>query len=96
MNLIILRSALEDIERGFQFYESQAEGLGAYFEETIRGEIESLRLYGGVHRKLFERHRLVVRRFPYAIYYDVDGETVRIRAVVDCRRKPERIQKKLK
>lgn len=34
-------------------------------------------------------------RFPFAIYDTVESETVRVRAVVDCRKNPSWIRKHL-
>jgi hypothetical protein len=36
------------------------------------------------------------RRFPYAVYYRVEREVARVRAVLDCRRDPYWIAKQLK
>jgi hypothetical protein len=35
-------------------------------------------------------------RFPYAIYYEVAGEQIRIRAVLDCRRDPKWIRSRIR
>lgn len=45
MNIAILPSARDDLADGFDFYERQGEGLGAYFLESLFADIESLRLY---------------------------------------------------
>jgi hypothetical protein len=34
-------------------------------------------------------------RFPYAVYYDLECQAVRVWAVLDCRRDPNEIRKKL-
>ena len=43
MNPVVLRTALEDIERGYAFYESQETGLGAHFEDSIFSDIANLK-----------------------------------------------------
>jgi hypothetical protein len=48
----ILPSAQEDLAEGFAFYEKQQTGLGAYFLDSLFADIDSLALYGGVHRKV--------------------------------------------
>jgi hypothetical protein len=35
---------------------------------------------------------LLGRTFPFAVYYDVIGDTVHIKAVLDCRRDPRSIR----
>jgi hypothetical protein len=93
----ILNLAELDILDGFHFYESQEAGLGGYFLENIYSDIDSLALYAGIHlkpHKIF--HRLLSRKFPYAVYYSIAGETAFVHAVVDCRRDPAWIRKRLK
>jgi len=93
----ILDLAERDILDGFQFYESQAPGLGAYFLNGIYSDIESLRLFAGIHSKPHKNyHRLLSRRFPFAIYYTVARNTAYVHAVADCRRNPPWIMAKLK
>jgi plasmid stabilization system protein ParE len=95
MRILVLPSALDDLADGFDFYEQQEKGLGDYFQESLFSDIESLRLYAGIHPRRFGLHRVLARRFPYAIYYDKEGATIRVWAVVDCRRDPRAIRKKM-
>ena len=94
--IVLLRLAEDDLDTGAQFYEEQAEELGIYFLDTLFAEIESLLLHGGVHRKVHGLHRCSSRRFPYAIYYRVDGDTVFVFRVLDSRRNPEDLRKLLR
>ena len=96
MKIKILESALEDLKRGYDFYEKLSEGLGGYFIDTLFSDIDSLQLYGGIHQKQFGYHRMLSKRFPFAIYYKVQEETVIVYAVLDCRQNPRKIQKRLK
>src|ERR1041385_4845873 len=95
MKIAILPSARDDLADGFRFYEQQQEGLGAYFLDSLFSDIDSLRLYAGIHRKVFGFHRLLSKRFPFAIYYSEDTGTAFVRAVLDCRREPGWIKRKL-
>ena len=73
MRILILPSARDDLSDGFEFYERQQAGLGDYFQESLFSDIESLQLYAGIHPKWFGYHRLLSKRFPYAVYYDQEG-----------------------
>ena len=70
--MILIRiadEALDDLDEGFWFYESQEAGLGDHFASCLRGDIEGLRIHGGIHRVQHgDYHRLLSRVFPYAIY----------------------------
>ena len=96
MNLTILPSARDVLARGYDFYEAQGEGLGSYFLESLFSDIDSLKLYAGIHRKVFGFHRLLSKRFPYAIYYSVESETAFVSGVLDCRRDPAWVRERLK
>lgn len=56
MTLITLPSAREDLAAGCDFYEQQEDGAGIYFLESLFSDIESLKLYAGIHRKVFGYH----------------------------------------
>lgn len=71
MKITILPSALEDLRRGWRFYEDQQVGLGDYFQDTLFSDIDTLKLFAGIHRLVFDYHRLLSKRFPYAVYYTV-------------------------
>lgn len=97
MRLQILDLARDDLINGYHFYENKEEGLGNYFLASLYSDIESLKLFGGIHRKTYRGfHRALSKRFPFAIYYTVEEQTIRIRAVVDCRRRPSWIRKHLR
>ena len=53
--------------------------------------IISLWLYGGIHEKTFGLYRLLSKRFPYGIYYDLQQNTVIVVAVLDLRQNPKHI-----
>ena len=74
MKIKILPSAISDLDRGRMFYARQDESVGDYFLDSLFSDIDSLGLYAGVHMKVFDYHRMLARRFPYAVYYRVDGD----------------------
>jgi plasmid stabilization system protein ParE len=92
----LLDSALEDLDRGRRFYDNQGEGLGAYFLDSLFCEIDALVLFSGIHRKVFGYHRMIARRFPYAIYYKVEADEVAVVwRVMDLRQSPAIIRQSL-
>jgi hypothetical protein len=95
MKVRVLRPAIEDVATGRTFYDAQASGVGTYFFDSIFAEIDSLVLYGGIHRIQFGFHRLLARRFPYAIYYRILNDEAVVFRVIDCRRDPTWIRNAL-
>ena len=78
MTLRILSLAEADLLNGFRFYERQSSGVGLYFLESLNSDIESLRLFAGSHRKVFGYHRVLSKRFPFAVYYDLRDDEIRV------------------
>ena len=76
MRINILGTAERDLEQGFHFYEMQADGLGSYFLDTLYSDIDSLAYFAGIHRIVQGYHRLLSRRFPFAVYYRVVNDEV--------------------
>ena len=70
--------------------------MGAYFLDSLFSDIDALLLYAGIHPKVFGYHRTLSRRFPYAIYYRVEGEDIQVWRVLDCRQNPASITEQLK
>lgn len=96
MKIKILHSANQDLIDGYWFYEKQAKGIGGYFLDTLFSDIDSLKIYAGIHPISFKKYnRLLSKRFPFAVYYKIQDDTVLVYAVLDCRRNPAWIRKKL-
>ena len=96
MKIKILSSASQDLIDGYWFYEKQAEGLGTYFLDSLFSDIDSLTINAGIHPLHFRKyHRMLSKRFPFAVYYRVENETAHVYGVLDCRRSPAWIKKKL-
>jgi len=91
-NIVVLEDVSFDLKIAEEFYEKQNKGLGIYFKDSIISDIESLWLYGGIHNKSFGLYRLLSKRFPYGIYYEVDNDTVLVIAVLDLRQNPRNIK----
>lgn len=90
-NIIALEEVSIDLEISEKFYENQNQGLGKYFRDSIISDIESLWLYAGIHKHVFGLYRLLSKRFPYGIYYEIKEDTVIIVAVLDLRQNPSNI-----
>ncbi len=97
MKIRILDRAEDDLVQGFAFYERQAAGIGAYFLDSQSSDIDSLRLYAGIHALHFgPYHRLLSKRFPFAVYCTVAKEIASVHAVLDCRRDPAWMRERLR
>src|SRR5205085_7706651 len=95
MTVVILEDAAEDLEAGAQFYESCATGVGDYFLDSILSDLDSLILFAGVHPTYLGFHRMLSKRFPFGIYYEMEDDVVYVYAILDLRRDPLSFRKRL-
>ena len=49
-------------------------------------------LYAGIHSKSLEYHRLLYRRFPFAVYHLIEDDVFVVYRVLDLRQSPESIR----
>ena len=75
--------------------QTNAAGLGEFFLDCIQADVRSLKVFGGIHEMSEGFHRMLAKRFPFAVYYLIEGETIDAYAILDCRRDPEWIVKSL-
>jgi plasmid stabilization system protein ParE len=87
----ITQAAQDDLLAAYWFYEHQQAGIGAYFLNSLYADIDALQISAGVHVKVQPSgaFRSLGSRFPFAIYYLLEGKKVTVLAVLDTRRSPE-------
>ena len=96
MNVRILESARRDLRKGYDFYERQEIGVGDYFLDTLYSEIDTLARFAGTHSTKAGYFRMLSGIFPYAAYYLIISNEAVVHAVLDCRRDPRRILRRLR
>ncbi|MFM8951965.1 MAG: type II toxin-antitoxin system RelE/ParE family toxin [Planctomycetaceae bacterium] len=95
MIVSISSDAEADLAEGYWFYERQSPGLGDYFRSCLIADIDSLSYYGGIHEIALGYHRSLSKRFPFCIYYTVSESMLVVVAVMDARRDPLWIRRRL-
>lgn len=95
MKIRLLSLALRDLERGKSFYEQQRQGLGTYFINALTSDIDALLIHAGVHQRVSGYFRALSKRFPYAIYYQIEADCIAVWRVLDCRQNPARLDDEL-
>lgn len=95
-DVVLLKEVANDLNDGKAFYDYREAGVGDYFYDSLVADIESLIIYAGIHNKRYGLHRMLAKRFPYAIYYEIENEIAYVVAVLPMRRDPAWIKRKLK
>ena len=70
------------------FYDLNEVGIGLCFIDGLLSYIESLRITAGIYSRKFGFYRMLSKRFPLAVYYDISDNIDRLAAVLDMRRDP--------
>ena len=94
-DVVTLKEVAIDLNYGKAFYDQRETGVGDYFWDSLVADIESLRIYAGIHNRRYGLYRMLAKRFPYAIYYEIEDEIAYIVAILPMRGDPVWIKKKL-
>ena len=94
--LIVAPEVETDLDQAVQWYEARKSGLGAEFLTNVTATVQEIVRMPEVHR-IVERHyrRGLVKRFPYAVFYDLIGETIMILGVFHTSHDPSRWRRRL-
>jgi plasmid stabilization system protein ParE len=93
---VLTAEAGEDVDAAYSWYERQRAGLGEEFlsclEVCIQRICRNPELYPPVYKSY---RRALVRRFPYAIFYEYASPQATIYAIVHTARDPEKWRQRL-
>jgi plasmid stabilization system protein ParE len=94
--LIVAPEAEQDLAEAYDWYEAQRIGLGEDFLSCVDARIRSIcrapQMCAFVHESY---RRALVRRFPYAIFYEHAEGVVTVYCVFHTSRDPERWRERL-
>lgn len=94
--LVIGPEAESELAEAAQWYEAQQRGLGHEFLRAFRAATAVLRRTPLHYQVVVEQvHRILLRRFPYAVFYEVHGPEVVILACLHTARDPEEWQRRI-
>jgi plasmid stabilization system protein ParE len=94
--LILLSQSDLDIQAAFERYEGYQQGRGEVFMRQLDAALTLLRqypegapVYAGPYR------RMLVREFPYGVFYQAQPARIIVAAIMDLRQDPRAIRRKL-
>ena len=84
---------LDDLAEAFVWYEERAEGIGQALVRAFFAAIALATRQPTLHRNVHaEFRRVLLRRYPYWLYYTVEGDEVVFFLLYPARRDPARIR----
>ena len=82
-----------EFDGAYLWYENQRKGLGTEFVFFVNEAIERIQvhpeMYAPVQNKI---RRMLVRKFPYCVFYRKIGSEIRVIAIFHSKRNPARWQ----
>lgn len=90
MKLQYTRRAKDDLELAYAWYERQYKGLGGEFLNCIETAIQSIMANPLIYQLYYDNfHGCVVRRFPFVIFYTIEGKEIVVHSIFDSRQDTE-------
>lgn len=88
IEVVVLKEVENDLNEGKEFYAKNGTIIGDYFWDCLISDIESLVIYAGIHERIYGLYRMLSKRFPYSIYYEIADNIAYVIAVLPMRRNP--------
>lgn len=83
------KEASDEFRHSVEWYETAAKGLGLRFTDEIDSAIERIRLNPELYQIIIKSiRRIQVNRFPYSIFYKIEGDVLIILRIFHNKRKP--------
>jgi plasmid stabilization system protein ParE len=96
VELVIAPEAELDIAEAYIWYEGRRAGLGEEFLTSVDACLESIRRRPEMYPVVHEGYRRsLIRRFPYAVFYELSEAMVRIYSVFHTSRDPDKWRQRL-
>ena len=94
--LILAPEAQQDIDEAYSWYEDRRSGLGEEFLSCVDACIQKMCRMPELYEKIHEEYRrALVRRFPYAIFYEYSGGKITVYSIFHGSMNPEKWRNRL-
>lgn len=93
---ILRPHALEDLRKAYAWYEEQRPGLGEEFLRCVDACLNRIARMPELHAIVRDNYRrALVRRFPYAVFYEHTEGITTVYAVFHCSQDPDKWRERL-
>lgn len=95
-SLSLSSDAKADLQHAYSYYESERSGLGTQFLDSVSSRFDSISDFPESFPIVYQDVReSLVKRFPFAIYFIPEADSVVVVAVYHSSRDPSAWQKRL-
>ncbi len=71
--IIVRREAQLEVQEAFRYYEDKSDGLGFEFLRSLDASLQSIKRNPSAYQTIYkEARRVLLRKFPYAIFYLIE------------------------
>lgn len=80
--IIVRREAQIEVQEAFQYYQDKSEGLGFEFMRSLDATLQSVKRNPLAYQTIYqEARRVLLRKFPYALFYIAEENQI---VVIAC------------
>jgi plasmid stabilization system protein ParE len=80
--IIVRREAQLEVQDAFHYYQEKSEGLGFEFMRSLDAALQSAKRNPLAYQKIYkETRRILLRKFPYAVFYIAEENRI---VVIAC------------
>jgi plasmid stabilization system protein ParE len=89
VRIVTAPEAEQDVADAYAWYEGQRAGLGEEFLSCVDACLEAIRRTPEMHAMIYENYRrALLRRFPYALFYEHASDVVIVYGIFHTSRHP--------
>jgi plasmid stabilization system protein ParE len=80
--IIVRQEAQREVQEAFQYYQDRSKGLGFEFMRSLDAALQSVKRNPLAYHKIYkETRRVLLRKFPYALFYVAEENRI---VVIAC------------
>jgi hypothetical protein len=97
VRIVLVPAAEAEFEQSRMWYENRRAGLGIEFAEEVDACLERIRRNPESYPRLKKDYRqAIVKRFPFAIYYEFSSSVVTVYSIFHCSQDPAKLDERLR
>lgn len=94
--IIVKPIAEQEIRAALEWYREQNQSLPSKLYKELQERIKELQHFPRHYQKRYKEIRvLFIHKFPYGIYYTVEGKTIYIHAFLHTKQNPDQIETRI-